>query len=133
MRKWLLILMALMLSLTLAACGSSESMADKLGTELVQDAQAELEANKQDVADEAIVGSWSADGTTFTFNADGTGNTVFSIVGENDAGNDFFYTAEDGKLTMTSKKETVETTYTISGDKLTLKNDTGTGVYTRVK
>jgi len=133
MRKWLMIVMALVLSLSLAACGSSEPEAEKLGTEMVQDAINEIEENKQEVADKAIVGSWTADGTTFTFNEDGTGKTVLSIIGKDDAGNDFFYTAEDGELIMTIKGEETETTYTIEGDKLTLKNESGTSVYTRVK
>ena len=131
MRRFLLILMAMMLALTMAACGS-ESVADKTGTEMVKDVIDEQEGNKSEVADKAIIGSWSDGSTTWTFNDDGLGKVLTSLVNENDAGNNFYYSAEDGELTVTIGDETTETTYTIDGDKMTFKNDTGTSTYTRV-
>ncbi len=78
-----------------------------------------------------LVGTWTESSsmlgvtvtTEYTFAEDGTGNISISGIGT-----DFTYTAEDGKLCITlsalGASETVEYTYTIEGDTLTLNGDT---------
>jgi hypothetical protein len=113
MRRWIALLAALLLCLSLAACGQSAK---------------ELSKEEQ-----TLIGTWSNEYTKVIFNEDGTGQFVHSMVSYFDSKSDFTYTAKDGVLTMTVDKVTNETNYTIKGDQLTMKNETGESSYTREK
>ena len=107
MKNRKIIAIALILALAcsiLAACGGSRSKSGDSGSD-------------------TIVGTWGSedfDGAfVFTFNEDGTGNY-------DAAGTDmpFTYTAEGGKLSIIYEGDTesFDTTYTLSGDKFTMKD-----------
>ncbi|MBQ7090716.1 MAG: hypothetical protein IJN82_06325 [Clostridia bacterium] len=136
MRKWLMILMAGLLTLSMAACSGEEAenkFEGMSGSEMVQQAIKEQEENKQDVADKAIVGSWQKGDIIWKFNADGTGKVFFGTTEETDSGSDFYFTAEDGALLVEQTDSEMDVEYSIEGDKLTIVGKDGTSVYTKIK
>lgn len=126
MRKWLMILMAVMLSLTLVACGSESKLTT--GTNAVTEKLEEQAANATPVEDETIVGTWKGSVATMIFKEDGTGS--MEVEG---GGSKFFYTAKDGKLAITIEGETTESTYTITDGKMKLIGSGSADTYTLVK
>ncbi len=137
MRKWMMILMAGLLCLSMAAC-SSEPEIDHESVDvqqMIEDQQKEQEEHKKEVEDKAIVGTWKGNNTSWTFNEDGLGSVIASINAATDAGNSFYFTAKDGVLTVTTFKDetTTKTNYKIKDNTLTMTNDSGEATYTKVK
>ena len=101
----------------LASCGSNSGDGDK-----------KTEDSKKEAT---IVGEWKLDSFVYTFNEDGTGQ--YDIGG---TVMKFTYTTEGENLSITYEGNTVafETTYSIDGDKLNVKDSQGKDtIYTRVK
>ncbi len=113
MRRWSAIFAAFLLCLTLSACKEGRAITKE---------------------EESLVGTWQSSDIKFIFQDNGIGQIVVSIMSVDDAGSDFTYSAKNGVLTLTHEDGTVaESDYTIKGDQLTVSNETGTGVYTRIE
>jgi len=107
MKKWIAILLAALMALTLVACGSKGE--GIVGTwEL---SGSEDEESEQQVKMMLAMGM----SMSVTFNADGTGSMKVAFNGE-DESHDFAYTLEDGKLTMDGEEQT----FKLDGDNLIL-------------
>jgi len=88
----------------------------------------------------SIVGKWEFGANTYEFNKDGTFTSSFNGISTSGT-----YEAEDGKIALTytgllGLSKTVDLTYTLNGDKLSLTGDISllgstsiTVEYTRVK
>ena len=79
-----------------------------------------------------IVGSWTTDGVTiYRFNKDNTGSLIVSL-----SEYEFTYKIDDNKIYIDFDNErSVDSTYeyTLEKDKLTLKGERGTFVFTKTK
>ncbi len=136
MRKWLMILMAVLLSLSMAACSGEEADVHEhkgelqTGPEAVQQMMEEQAEKAKPVEDKAVVGTWKGSKATYTFEENGTGMIV---VAENGGSNNFYYTAKDGKMTITVGETILESTYTITDGKMKMVGGGSADTYTLVK
>ena len=133
--KVIAVMCAVMLVLSLAACGNNSTPAETEAAAVENDAAApaDTEAAPADTeaapaddaaADTGIEGSWEYEsgGYIYTFNADGTGTYDISGTIMN-----FTYTAEGGVLAITyeGSDAPMELEYEIDGDKLNVKDSMG--------
>lgn len=105
MKKVLAFVLALVMVLSLAACGGSK-----------------------------VVGTWKSEDalfSTITFNSNGTGSMTMKVLNTT---TEFDYTEKDGKLEL-SENGKVEFTYeySVDGDNLTLKDTDSGSTYTYTK
>ena len=134
--KVIAVMCAVMLVLSLAACGNNSTPAETEAAAVENDAAApaDTEAAPADDADAApaadaaadtgIEGSWEYEsgGYIYTFNADGTGTYDISGTIMN-----FTYTADGSVLAITyeGSDAPMELEYEIDGDKLNVKDSMG--------
>jgi len=121
MKKWIAILLAALMALTLVACGSKGSKGEGIvGTW-------ELTGGEGEEAEQQVKMMLAMGMTmTFTFNADGTGSMKMVFGGE-DQSQDFEYTLENGEIVIQGEGEP----YTLDGDTLTIDMEGTKMVFTR--
>lgn len=125
----LVVTLLVVLSLGILVAGCSCSSSSSSSSNSSSNASANSSSSSTSGSKE-IVGSWKYDGGgdyTYVFNADGTGSY---------AGRDFTYTDDGKELAITYPGNTapMKTTYTISGDTLTIKDSLDKDVvYKKVK
>lgn len=131
MKKWIALLMAMLLMLTLCACGGSQTDDNKdAGNNGAADNNGETPTTTTTAAtitgeigyDENLVATWYLDDKAMVLREDGTGDLYY---GDEDGGTIEWYTSGN-QMSLTMEGKTSIVTYAVNGTNLTLTYGDGT-------